>query len=418
MKQEYRQRVVDKLLKRKLQAMGAVLIDGPKLCGKSTTAVQQAESVLNMESGPTLSLAAINPKLLLQGTTPRLIDEWQLAPQLWDVIRREIDLRGGEPGQFILTGSAVPVDSRQLKHSGTGRFSWLRMRPMTLFESGESNGTVSLKDLFEGQLNIGSNNVLDLERIAFAACRGGWPTTLRLKGELALTHAFEYVEALIKRDISRADGVRRNQDVTRKLLRSYARYQGLQVSAPELAKDLNGIVNDKTVLSYLNALKEIFVIEDLPAWNPNLRSKAAIRQSDTRYFVDPSIAVAALSAGPKDLLFDTKTFGFIFETLCIRDLRVYAEALDGSLFHFRDRNGLECDAVLHRRNGTYGLIEIKLGSEKGIEDGVNTLKTLASKIDTTKMQPPSFLMVLIASGEYAYRREDGVLVVPIGCLKD
>lgn len=398
--------------------MGAVLIEGPKLCGKSTTAVQQAESVLNMESGPTLSLAAINPKLLLQGTTPRLIDEWQLAPQLWDVIRREIDLRGGEPGQFILTGSAVPVDSRQLKHSGTGRFSWLRMRPMTLFESGESNGTVSLKDLFEGQLNIGSNNVLDLERIAFAACRGGWPTTLRLKGELALTHAFEYVEALIKRDISRADGVRRNQDVTRKLLRSYARYQGLQVSAPELAKDLNGIVNDKTVLSYLNALKKIFVIEDLPAWNPNLRSKAAIRQSDTRYFVDPSIAVAALSAGPKDLLFDTKTFGFIFETLCIRDLRVYAEALDGSLFHFRDRNGLECDAVLYRRNGTYGLIEIKLGSEKGIEDAVDTLKTLASKIDTTKMQPPSFLMVLIASGEYAYRREDGVLVVPIGCLKD
>lgn len=307
MKQEYRQRVVDKLLKRKLQAMGAVLIEGPKLCGKSTTAVQQAESVLNMEPGPTLSLAAINPKLLLQGTTPRLIDEWQLAPQLWDVIRREIDLRGGEPGQFILTGSAVPVDSRQLKHSGTGRFSWLRMRPMTLFESGESNGTVSLKDLFEGQLNIGSNNVLDLERIAFAACRGGWPTTLRLKGELALTHAFEYVEALIKRDISRADGVRRNQNVTRKLLRSYARYQGSQVSAPELAKDLNGIVNDKTVLTYLNALKEIFVIEDLPAWNPNLRSKAAIRQSDTRYFVDPSIAVAALSAGPKDLLFDTSS---------------------------------------------------------------------------------------------------------------
>lgn len=264
MKQEYRQRVVDKLLKRKLQAMGAVLIEGPKLCEKSTTAVQQAESVLNMEPGPTLSLAAINPKLLLQGTTPRFIDEWQLAPQLWDVIRREIDLRGGEPGQFILTGSAVPVDSRQLKHSGTGRFSWLRMRPMTLFESGESNGTVSLKDLFEGQLNIGSNNVLDLERIAFAACRGGWPTTLRLKGELALTHAFEYVEALIKRDISRADGVRRKQDVTRKLLRSYARYQGSQVSAPELAKDLNGIVNDKTVLTYLNALKEIFVIEDLP----------------------------------------------------------------------------------------------------------------------------------------------------------
>ena len=417
MNQEYRKRIVDQLLKKKLESMGAVLIEGPKLCGKSTTAIQQAESILNVEPGSILDLAALNPKLLLQGATPRLIDEWQLAPQLWDAIRREVDQRGGEPGQFILTGSAIPVDPSQLKHSGTGRFSWLRMRPMTLYESGESNGSVSLRELFEGQVDIGSTNTVSLEQVAFAACRGGWPTTLRLEGETALTHAFEYVEAVIKQDISRADGIKRNQDATRKLLRSYARFQGSQVSAPDLAKDINGLINEKTVLSYLNALKEIFVIEDLPAWNPNLRSKTAIRQSDTRYFVDPSIAAAALNAGPKDLLFDTKTFGFIFETLCIRDLRVYAEALGGSLFHFRDKYGLECDAVLHRRNGTYGLIEIKLGSDKGIEDGAKTLHSLAAKIDLSQMLPPSFLMVLTASGNYAYRRGDGVLVVPIGCLK-
>ena len=416
MNQEYRKRIVDQLLKKKLESMGAVLIEGPKLCGKSTTAIQQAESILNVEPGSILDLAELNPKLLLQGATPRLIDEWQLAPQLWDAIRREVDQRGGEPGQFILTGLAITVDPSQLKHSGTGRFSWLRMRPMTLYESGESNGSVSLRDLFEGQVDIGSTNTLSLEQVAFAACRGGWPTTLRLEGETALTHAFEYVEAVIKQDISRADGIKRNQDATRKLLRSYARFQGSQVSAPDLAKDINGLINEKTVLSYLNALKEIFVIEDLPAWNPNLRSKTAIRQSDTRYFVAPSIVAAALNARPKDLLFDTKTFGFIFETLCIRDLRVYAEALGGSLFHFRDKYGLECD-VLHRRNGTYGLIEIKLGSNKGIEDGAKTLHSLASKIDLSQMLPPSFLMVLTASGNYAYRRGDGVLVVPIGCLK-
>lgn len=417
---KYKKRIVDTMLKRRLMTMGAVLIEGPKLCGKSTTALQQAASVLNMEPGRTLELARLDPKLILQGEVPRLLDEWQLAPNLWDAIRREVDARNGEKGQFMLTGSAVPVDVSLLKHSGTGRFAWLKMRPMTLVESGESSGAVSLKALFDGKHEIGCVSNGSLEETAFCACRGGWPPALQLEPEFALDHAFNYVKAIIHADISRADDVKRNEETTRRLLRSYARHQGAQISAPELAKDIEGSegrgVTDKTILGYLNALKKIFVIEDLPAWSPNLRSKTAIRTSDTRYFSDPSIAAGALGIGPQDLLLAPKTFGFVFETLCVRDLRVYAEALDGNLYHYRDKSGLECDAVIHRRNGAYGLIEIKLGSEQGIADGVRTLKALADKLDTTKMQKPAFLMVLTALGDFAYRRDDGVLVVPIASL--
>lgn len=413
----YQPRIVDSLLQRKLQTIGAVLIEGPKLCGKSTTATMQAKSVLFMEPGRTLEIAELNPKLLLEGEVPRLIDEWQLAPKLWDVIRREIDRREGLPGQFILTGSAVPPDKSGIMHTGTGRFGWLKMRPMTLFESKESNGSVSLGALFEGELNIASTCSLSLEDVAFAACRGGWPTALRQTGQLALAHAFDYFDAIVREDISRVDGTRRNQETTRKLLRSYARAQGSQISLREIAKDVGQQISEKTIGSYLSALRQIFVVEDIPAWNPNLRSKTAIRTSDTRYFVDPSIATAALGIGPRELLLNPETFGFIFETLCMRDLRVYAEALNGSISHFRDKNGLECDAVLHRRDGRYGLIEIKLGSEKGIEDGIKTLTALSKKINTDTMLAPSFLMILTASGDFAYRRNDGILVVPIGCLK-
>ena len=412
----YQPRVVDSLLRRKLQTIGAVLIEGPKLCGKSTTATMQAKSVLFMEPDRTLQIAALNPKLLLEGEVPRLIDEWQLAPQLWDAIRREVDRREGIPGQFILTGSAVPADKSGIMHTGTGRFGWLKMRPMTLFESKESNGSVSLGALFDGDLNIACTNSLSLENVAFAACRGGWPTALKQTGELALAHAFDYFDAIVRVDISRADGTRRNQETTRKLLRSYARAQGSQISLSKIAKDVGLQASEKTIGTYLSALRQIFVVEDMPAWTPNLRSKTAIRTSDTRYFVDPSIAAAALGVGPRDLLLNPETFGFIFETLCMRDLRVYAEALDGSVSHFRDKNGLECDAVLHRRDGRYGLIEVKLGSEKGIEDGVKTLTTFSKKINTDAMGTPSFLMILTASGDFAYRRDDGILVVPIGCL--
>lgn len=417
---KYKSRIVDTVLARQLKTMGAVLIEGPKLCGKSTTAAQAAKSVLNVEPGSTQRVAELSPRVLLEGAVPRLVDEWQLAPQLWDAVRREVDARGGTPGQFVLTGSAVPADMDQIKHSGTGRFAWLRMHPMTCRESGDTAGGVSLAALFAGKTDIACASRTTLEDVAFLVCRGGWPPALQLEGDLALGHAVNYLEAIVNSDISRADGVRRNAAFARRLLRSYARMQGSQVSAPEIAKDMAGgeasPVNDKTVLSYLDALKKIFVIEDLAAWNPNLRSKTAIRTTDTRYFSDPSIAAAALGCGPRDLMLNPETFGFLFETLCVRDLRVYAQALDGALYHYRDRNGLECDAVLHRRDGSFGLIEIKLGSDKGIEDGVKTLSALSKKLDTSKMSAPAFAMVLTAAGDYAYRRDDGILVVPVGCL--
>lgn len=425
---EYRQRIADKLLTEKLESMGAVLIEGPKACGKTTTAEQQAKSVLYMDD-PTrvkqnMHLAETNIRMLLNGDTPRLIDEWQMAPQLWDAIRFEVDHRDDD-GQFMLTGSAVPKekDKDKIQHSGAGRFAWLKMRPMTLWESQESTGEVSLEKLFSGQDDIEGSSSLNMDNIAFLICRGGWPKSLNKKTEkAALKQVTEYYEAITRSDISRVDDVVRDERRAKRLMRSYARMQGGQVSIGTITADIKvneaeGI-SDVTIESYLNALRKIFVIEDMPAWNPNLRSKTAIRTSDTRYFVDPSIAVAALGIGPNDLINDLETLGLLFETLCVRDLRVYSDALDGEVFHYRDKNGLECDAVVHLRNGKYGLIEIKLGGDTLIEEGAANLKKLADKIDTTKMKVPSFLMVLTAVGNYAYKRTDGVFVVPIGCLKE
>ena len=422
---KYKSRIVDEILKRKLEGKGAVLIEGPKWCGKTTTAEQLAASILYMDDPErkeqNINMSELNPKRLLKGATPRLIDEWQIAPKLWDSIRFEVDHRS-ELGQFILTGSAVPVDTKEITHSGTGRFTWLMMRPMSLYESGDSSGEVSLKDLFDGQIEIDGYSELDFERLAFLVCRGGWPQAVDMRDEIALDQAMDYLDAVIHSDINRADNVQKNPDKVRRLMRSYARNQGTQVPNTELAKDVQGndegSINEETIASYLSALKKIFVVEEMPAWNPNLRSKTAIRSSDTRYYIDPSIAVAALGVGPNDLINDLKTFGFLFETLCVRDLRVYAEALNGDVFHYKDKNGLECDAVIHLKNGKYGLVEIKLGGEKLIEEGAKSLKALTSKIDTEKMKTPSFLMVLTGTGDYAYRRQDGVLVVPVGCLKN
>lgn len=423
--ENYKNRIVDDILKKKLKGKGAVLIQGPKWCGKTTTAEQISKSILYMskpdEKEQNLTMAEINPIFLLQGDVPRLIDEWQIAPKLWDAIRYEIDHRNAE-GQFILTGSSVPAKMNDVTHSGTGRFAWLLMRPMSLYESGESTGQVSLQDLFNGNKNIEGINNLDLEKIAYLTCRGGWPRSIFMEEEIALDQAFDYYDAVVSRDISEADGISRNPERVKTLMRAYARNIGSQASYDTLKNDM--IANDSssldtdTVLSYVNALKKIFVIEESPAWNPNLRSKTAIRTSDTRYFIDPSIAVAALGIGPKDLINDLNTFGLLFETLCIRDLRVYAESIKGKVYHYRDANDLECDAVIHLRNGSYGLIEIKLGGDHLINDGVETLKKLESRIDITKMKNPSFLLVLTATGKYAYRREDGVYVVPIGCLKN
>lgn len=421
----YRNRVADKMLRNQLEAAGVVLIQGPKWCGKTTTAEQQAKSILRMDypkmSKEYLTLAENDPELLLAGKTPRLVDEWQLAPQLWDTARYTVDRRSAV-GQFIFTGSAVPADKSMITHTGTGRFAWLTMRPMSLWESGESNGNASLVDLFAGQMESCIAPDSSLEDIAFTLCRGGWPGSLNLKKTTALRVANNYVKAICESDISRVDNVQRDPDFALRLLRAYSRRQGGQVSVGTLYADLSankgGSLTENTISLYLSALRKIFVIEDMPAWNPNLRSKTAIRTSNTRYFVDPSIATAALGIGPKDLMYDLNTYGLLFETMAVRDLRVYADALDGRVYHYRDHNGLECDAVVHLHNGSYGLVEIKLGGETLIEEGAYNLKKLANKIDTTKMKSPSFMMVLTATGAYAYRRKDGVLVVPIGCLKD
>ena len=421
----YRNRVADKMLRNQLEAAGVVLIQGPKWCGKTTTAEQQAKSILRMDypkmSKEYLTLAENDPELLLAGETPRLVDEWQLAPQLWDTARYTVDRRSAV-GQFIFTGSTVPADKSMITHTGTGRFAWLTMRPMSLWESGESNGNASLVDLFAGQMESCIAPDSSLEDIAFTLCRGGWPGSLNLKKTSALRVANNYVKAICESDISRVDNVQRDPEFALRLLRAYSRHQGGQVSVGTLYADLSankgGSLTENTISLYLSALRKIFVIEDMPAWNPNLRSKTAIRTSNTRYFVDPSIATAALGIGPKDLMYDLNTYGLLFETMAVRDLRVYADALDGRVYHYRDHNGLECDAVVHLHNGSYGLVEIKLGGETLIEEGAYNLKKLANKIDTTKMKSPSFMMVLTATGAYAYRRKDGVLVIPIGCLKD
>ena len=423
---DYKQRVAESRLTDLLDAMGAVLIEGPKYCGKTTLAKQLAGSILYMADPDTkeqnLTMAQTNISRLLQGQTPRLIDEWQMAPQLWDAVRNEVDKRN-EDGQFILTGSAVPPRTDDIFQTGTGRMAWLRLRTMTLWESMESSGDISLSSLFKSTDRIDGASNLDIEQLAYITCRGGWPAAVLKKSrKAALIQAEEYFEAVTRYDISRVDDVERDPEIARRLMRSYARNQGSQASAGTILADMRAnegdTINENTVYSYIKALKKIFVIEDSLAWNPNLRSKTAVRTSDTRYFTDPSIATAALGLGPEDLLNDLKTFGLMFETLCLRDLRVYADAIGGKVYHYRDKNNLECDAVIHLKNGRYGLVEIKLGGNSLIEEGAATLKSLADKIDTSRMPAPSFSMVLTGTGQYAYKRpKDGILVVPIGCLK-
>lgn len=433
----YKNRVADRLLAEKLEAFGAVLIEGPKYCGKTTLATQQARSILSMADtdtlGQNLALARTNISRLLAGETPRLIDEWQIAPQFWDAVRNEVDKRN-EDGQFMLTGSAVPpkpkkdesgniIEEENIHHTGTGRISRLRLRTMSLWESEDSTGDVSLEELFINPDTVDGVSNIDLDRLAYLTCRGGWPKAVLKKSEkAALAQAFDYYDSVVSNDIKRVDDIDRDEELTKRIMRSYARNQGTQATVGTILADIksNGDerMSDSTVYSYIKALKEIFVIEDSIAWNPNLRSKTAIRTSDTRYFIDPSIATAALGMGPKDLINDMATFGFIFETLAIRDLRVYADALDGKVYHYRDKNNLECDAVIHLRNGSYGLVEVKIGGTEPIREGAESLKTLSSKIDSTRMKTPSFMMVLTGIGNFAYKRpEDGVLVVPIGCLK-
>lgn len=417
----YYERVYDDLLSFRLRSKGAVLIEGPKWCGKTTTAVQHAASVLYMQDPETreqnMKMAEIRPRILLQGETPRLIDEWQDSPQLWDAVRFEVDQRD-EFGQFILTGSSVPPSLSKMAHSGTGRISRLKMRPMSLQESHDSTGEASLKALFDGDRPIAQAQTGTIEDLAFLTCRGGWPKAIDQEQDVALQQAYDYVDAISQTDISRIDGVLRSETATRALMRSYARMTASQSSLEAIRADMtqNSLLGESAFGEYIEALRKLFVIEDLEAWSPNLRSKTAIRTSPTRHFVDPSIATAALGASPQTLLADLNTFGLIFESLCVRDLRAYSIGLGGMVAHYRDKTGLEADAVVHLKDGRYGFIEVKLGGETAIEQGATSLKKLAGKIDQERMGKPSFLMVLTGIGDYSYPREDEVMVVPIRAL--
>lgn len=425
--ENYKKRIADGVLAEKLAGKGAVLIEGAKWCGKTTTAEQIAKSILYMGDKDTqsrnLQIADFRPSRLLEGAKPRLLDEWQIAPKLWDTVRFAVDHTPGM-GHFILTGSTVPDEKRdEIDHSGTGRICRMRMRPMTLWESGESSGAVSLSGLFENPDGFaGGESSLKLEAIAFACCRGGWPAAVGLREKIALNQAYDYLEAVTESDISKPDDVRRDPDTARRIMRSYARLQGTQSAMTVIAADIAAhepeSFNEDTVYSYVGALKKIFVVEDMPAWCPNLKCRTPLRTSDTRYFTDPAIATASLGAGPGDLMNDLTAFGLVFETLVARDLRTYADALNATVRHYHDKSGLECDMVVNLRDGRSGLVEVKLGGDALIEGGAASLNALYDKLDTSKTRTPSFKMIVVADGEFAYRRKkDNVIVCPIGCLR-
>lgn len=424
----YYKRLCDEILARKLRSSGAVLIEGPKWCGKTSTGLQLAKSVAYLQDPDRRKsyeqMADTKPSLLLQGETPRLLDEWQTLPVLWDAVRFAVDQRGSM-GQFILTGSSTPLDDlsqqAEIHHSGTGRIARMRMRPMSLWESRESSGTVSLKALFDGTVSdeLYYESKITVEHLAYLLCRGGWPGTLALDKKDALDVAFNYVEEVINLDVHRVDGTEKNPDRVRQVLRSYARNVSTMTSATTIMQDVKAndvSISDKTLNNYLAALRRLFVVEDVKAWQPSLRSKTAIRTSDKRHFADPSIAAALLGLTPESVLEDFNLFGYLFEDFCVRDLRAYVQPLRGDVFHYHDQSDLESDAVIRLYDGRWALVEVKTGS-KQIKDAASNLVRLASSIDTDKIGKPSFLMVLTA-GQFAYRRSDGVYIVPIGCLKD
>lgn len=420
-KKGYLPRICDEMLEKKLKATGAVLIEGAKWCGKTSTATEHAASLLYLQDPDKAARyrAAVDsmPSILLEGDTPRLLDEWQMYPVLWDAVRFAVDKRQAV-GQFILTGSAVPQNGITM-HTGTGRIARLLMRPMSLYESGDSNGTVSLKNLFEGETDISAISPLTIPRLAYLICRGGWPMAVKMDEEAALEVAYTYLDAVVNEDVQRVDNSTKNPNRMRLFIRSLARNITTLASDKTIINDV--VVNemtmsDKTYTSYMNVLKRIFVVEDSPAWQPSLRSKTAIRTSNKRHFVDPSIGIAALNASPADLMKDFETFGFYFESMCTRDIRVYAQAINGEVLHFRDRTGLEADIIVRLHNGKWAAIEVKMGN-KQIEEAAANLLKLKAKVETEKVGEPAFLMVL-TGGEFAYKRQDGVLVVPIGCLKN
>ncbi len=414
---QYRPRTVDSAVAKSLNTVGAVHIQGIRGCGKTTTGRQFSRSqilISDHRNPGILNMARDNPAMILEGETPRLIDEWQLAPTIWDAVRNEVDARA-ETGQFILTGSAVPNDDRIL-HSGTGRMARVMMRTMSLYESGESDGTVSLSGLFDGGTAGLGQSPLDLNDVVRLMARGGWPFTVN-SNQTDGAYAAEYVKGVAESDVSRVDGVRRSPDTVMTLLRSLARNTGTMASISTLVDDIanyGGDVSDKTVISYINALARIFVVENLDSWNPHLRSKASIRSSPKRMLADPSIAIAAMNLDAEGLLDDYMYLGLLFESLCVRDLRCYAQAIGGTVRHYRDSHNLEVDCVVQLGDGRWGAVEVKLG-DSGVEKGAANLKKLGRRIDDSRMRPPSFLMVLTATG-MSYTRSDGIVVTPIGCL--
>jgi len=416
----YISRISDTLLIDLLESTGAVLVEGAKWCGKTQSSLQAANSVVYMQDpdeGPGyVAMADTKPSLLLEGESPLLLDEWQMAPVIWDAVRFAVDKRG-LMGQFILTGSATPNDN-QTAHSGTGRIARMLMRPMSLFESNESNGNVSLKDLFDGKTEIGTKSTLTIEQIAHAICRGGWPAAV-ISGKQSPRIAMNYVDAIINFDVQRVDGVEKHPERVRVLLQSLSRNISTLATAKTIMNDMQvneASITDKTLSSYLNALRRLFVVEDIPAWQPSLRSKTAIRTANKRQFVDPSIATAVMRTNATGILRDFETFGFLFESLCTRDLRVYAQATDGVVFHYRDKSELESDLIIKLHDGRWAAVEVKLGMKQIDEAAANLIK-LSQKVDIEKMNQPSFLMVL-TGGQVAYKRSDGVLVIPIGCLRN
>ncbi|MDR0854279.1 MAG: DUF4143 domain-containing protein [Clostridiales Family XIII bacterium] len=426
---EYIKRTIDATIELKLQVTGGVVIKGPKWCGKTTTAKQFAKSILDLQNTKTLEtnrqLAENDISLLLKGNLPRLIDEWQVIPEIWNAVRTDIDEQNKQ-GLYILTGSTTPVDDKSL-HTGIGRMSFVEMKPMTLFESGESNGTVSLTDIVEGTAVVhGQKSDISYQQLAYLTCRGGWPSAQGLSETIALEIAKEYVNGLCESDISNVDGRKRNPALARFLLRSYARHISTIDSDVALYNDvraLYGAITDQTLVDYLNALKRLYVIDEVMAWNPNLRSKTSMRTSPKKSFVDPSIGIAALDISPKQLSLDPNTFGFFFENLVNRDLNVYVNKIGGYVRHYRDRSGLECDHVIHFNNGKYGLVQTKLGSAQ-TNQAIEKLRTLRDLIreknnisGKTIVTEPDFYMV-INGGETAFTTEDGIFVVPIGCLRD
>ena len=422
---EYLERIDDELLKRKLRSSAAVLIEGPKWCGKTSTGAQLAKSIIYIQNPDQRAMyrkmADTQPSLLLEGETPRMLDEWQTIPVLWDAVRFAADQRQ-QINQFILTGSATPLyeeENEEMEHTGTGRIARLRMRPMSLWESKESRGQVSLKALFDGTQQMGLfESPLTIKDIAYVMCRGGWPGALPLDKEDALEVAVNLVDELVNTDVNRVDGSEKDPDRVRAVLRSYARNISTMTAATTIMADVraNDIsITDKTLTSYLRALRRLFVIEDAKAWQPSLRSKTGIRTSHKRHFVDTSLATAVLELNPTSVLEDFNLFGFLFEDFCLRDVRVYTDALRGTVYHYHDNSDLESDLIIRLHDGRWAAVEVKTGS-KEIEDAAQNLTELAKQVDTSKIGQPAFLMVL-TGGQYAYRRDDGVYIIPIGCLK-